>query len=153
MFKAKKELAACKAEYEAQLAKQREAIESLTERNRAVEAELSAYRAKEKAIADSLIAASAQREAMAIREAEIENASERSNALLAQKCRALLDSLLQKYPEEGDVKQFEAFVSELEATLSEDCLSEPEEGNISSDELANPKKDLASRCKELGVME
>ena len=140
-----------KAEYEGQIAKLKEAMEDLTARNRVLEASVSEYKSKEKAISDSLIAVSMERESMLKEEQEKRRKEQRSNALLAEKCRALLGELIAKYPEAGDVKEFDAFVTELEETL-EGGLSEDEPA-LTQEELLKPKKDLASLCKDLGVME
>lgn len=140
-----------KADYEGQILKLKEAMEELTARNRLLEASVSEYKSKEKAISDSLIAVSMERQAMLKEEREKKRREQRSNALLAEKCRALLGELLAKYPEAGDVKEFDAFVTELEETL-DGGLSEDEPA-LTTEEMLKPEKDLASLCRDLGVME
>lgn len=158
--KERRQIAELKAQivgYESRLKEQQEALETLKERNRKLEALVSEYTAKEKAISESLIAAAQKSEELKKQAESLKEVENGSMALLAEQCRALLDELLRKYPDSGDIQRFEAFTDQLNGVLEESILDEAAiaDGNFSMDEVLNPSKDLSLEqlCKDLGLME
>ena len=140
-----------KEEYDGVLARQRAAAEELKEENRKLRARVLELEGERGSVGEAII--SAQKAGARIRE---ESAREAENerkelALLAEKCRLMLDRLQKKYPDEEDVAAFQAFTDELETRLgggSEDYVFDMEE-------VLSPKQplDLEKLCKDLGLME
>ncbi len=140
-----------KEEYDGVLARQRAAAEELKEENRQLRARVLELEGERGSVGEAII--SAQKAGVRIRE---ESAREAENerkelALLAEKCRLMLDRLQKKYPDEEDVAAFQAFTDELETRLgggAEDYVFDMEE-------VLSPKQplDLEKLCKDLGLME
>ncbi|MBO5525369.1 MAG: hypothetical protein J5993_01325 [Clostridia bacterium] len=136
-------------DYERQIERLKETIETLTERNRVLEATVSEYRAKEQAIADSLIQIAQQKRTLLEEEEKRMKTEQKSDRTLAKKCRALLNEVQQKYPAASDLEEFESFTAQLEESVG----GVLEEVGFSPDEWLKPEKDLAQLCRNLGVMD
>lgn len=143
-------VARLKEEYDAALARQRAVGERYKEENRVLRAKLSELEGERGHVSEALIAASREGERIRKESGLAAENERRELALLAEKCRLLLDRLLKKYPEEDDTREFEAFVADLNARLGIE-----EETAFDMDEVISPKEplDLAKLCRELGLME
>ena len=140
-----------KEEYEGVLVRQRAASEELKEENRRLRARVLELEGERGSVGEALV--SAQKEGERIRaESARETENERKElALLAEKCRLMLDRLQKKYPDEEDVAAFAAFREELEGRLG----GEEEDYVFDMDEVISPKEplDLEKLCRDLGLME
>lgn len=152
-----KELKELVESYESRLKEQQEAMTALKERNRKLEAMLSEYSAKEKAISESLIMAAQKSEELQKQAENLNKIGDDSVSLLAEQCRALLDELLKKYPESGDIQRFEVFADQLNGVLEKPIESEAaiSDGSFSMEDVLAPSEDLdlEKLCKDLGLME
>ncbi len=138
-------------EYEAVLRGQREAAESVKAENRALRARVSELEGERGNVSSALVHAVAEGERIKTENSLVAENERRELALLAEKCRLLLERLTAKYPDEEDVRDFAAFTEALRARLSDE---EPEPV-FDMEAVLAPKQplDLGELCKELGLME
>lgn len=139
-----------KEEYAEVLHKQRERTEELKKENVALRARLSKLEGEREDVTDAVLKIqSAEKRVIKEGAAALEN-ERRELQLLAEKCRALSGTLIKKYPDEEDCRQFASFTDELNARLG----LEEESGFHMEDVLAPTYPlDLEQLCKDLGVME
>lgn len=143
-------VARLKEEYDGVVRAQKEAVSELKEENRTLRARLIELEGERGNVSSAMLRAEAEGERIR-KESALEAEQERKElALLAEKCRLLCDRLLQKYPDEEDVKDFEAFREALSARLGQQ-----EEPAFDMDAVLAPKEplDLGKLCKDLGLME
>lgn len=139
-----------KEEYEGVVRKQRLVSEEIKEENRKLRARLSVLEGERENVSSALLRAEAEGERIR-KESVLEAENERKElCLLSEKCRLLLARLLAKYPDEEDVKDFQAFCNELKRRLGEE-----EEPAFDMEAVLSPKEplDLGKLCKDLGLME
>ena len=144
-------VARLKEEYDAVLKRQREITEEIRADNRRLRARLSVLEGQKGEVTEALMRAVAEGERIKKEGSEQAESDRRELRLLADKCRLFLDKLSAKYPDEEDVKDFEAFTHTLLVYLGE----EDEEPVFDMDEVLNPKYplDLGKLCKELDLMD
>ena len=144
-------VARLKEEYDAVLKRQREVTEEIRADNRRLRARLSVLEGQKGEVTEALMRAVAEGERIKKEGSEQAESDRRELRLLADKCRLFLDKLSAKYPDEEDVKDFEAFTHTLLVYLGE----EDEEPVFDMDEVLNPKYplDLGKLCKELDLMD
>ena len=145
-------VARLKEEYDAVLKRQRDITEEIRQDNRRLRARLSVLEGQKGEVSEALMRAVAEGERIKKEGSNQAESDRRELRLLADKCRLLLSRLSQKYPDEQDVKDFEAFTHTLLVYLGEE---EEEEPAFDMDEVLNPKYplDLGKLCKELGLMD
>ncbi len=145
-------VARLKEEYDAVLKRQRDITEEIRQDNRRLRARLSVLEGQKGEVSEALMRAVAEGERIKKEGSDQAESDRRELRLLADKCRLLLDRLSQKYPDEQDVKDFEAFTHTLLVYLGEE---EEEEPAFDMDEVLNPKYplDLEKLCQELGLMD
>ncbi len=145
-------VARLKEEYDAVLKRQRDITEEIRQDNRRLRARLSVLEGQKGEVSEALMRAVAEGERIKKEGSDQAESDRRELRLLADKCRLLLDRLSRKYPDEQDVKDFEAFTHTLLVYLGEE---EEEEPAFDMDEVLNPKYplDLGKLCKELGLMD
>ncbi len=144
-------VARLKEEYDAVLKRQREVTEEIRADNRRLRARLSVLEGQKGEVSEALMRAVQEGERIKKEGSEQAESDRRELRLLADKCRLFLDKLSAKYPDEEDVKDFQAFTHTLYVYLGEE---EPEDV-FDMDEVLNPKYplDLSKLCKELGLMD
>lgn len=145
-------VARLKEEYDAVLKRQRDITEEIRQDNRRLRARLSVLEGQKGEVSEALMRAVAEGERIKKEGSDQAESDRRELRLLADKCRLLLDRLSRKYPDEQDVKDFEAFTHTLLVYLGEE---EEEEPAFDMDEVLNPKYplDLEKLCQELGLMD
>ena len=129
----------------------RNAYDELKEENRNLRARLMELEKERQGVTDALVdAEKAGEEIKKTVEAEAENKS-RELALLSEQCRVLLARLNAKYPDEAEVKDFNAFCDALFEKLH---LRYEGDNGFDMDEVLMPKEplDLEKLCRELGLM-
>ena len=129
----------------------REAFEDLKEENEELLARIAVLEKERESVKDALVHAEKAGEQIKENgEAEAENKS-RELTLLAEQCRVLLARLNEKYPNEAEVKDFNAFCSALYEKLN---LPQESESGFNMNEVLSPKHplDLEKLCRDLGVM-
>lgn len=139
-----------KTEYDGVLETNRAAFEKVCEENRQLRARLLELEGEREDALGALLAASKTEKS--IRE-EGEAAAERERRellLLAEKCRALLLTLTQKYPDGEDTAALAAFSEELD-----EKLGVAQESGFCLEDVTSPKEplDLMKLCRELGLAE
>lgn len=140
-----------KEEYDGVVRQGREAFDELKEENKRLSARLLVLEGERAGVTDALVdAKKAGAEIKKTVEAEAKNKS-RELTLLAEQCRVLLARLNAKYPNEAEVKDFNAFCDALFEKLH---VKKESEGGFNLDDVLNPKEplDLEKLCRELGVM-
>ena len=140
-----------KEEYDGVVRTGREACEELKEENARLLARVSVLENERQGVESALLSAEKAGEKIKEKgEAEAENKS-RELALLAEQCRVLLGRLNEKYPDEAEVKDFNAFCDALYEKLN---LPNDSESGFNLEEVLAPKQplDLAKLCRELGLM-
>lgn len=164
MFKKYKEkevralVARLKEEYEGILKRQRDATEELKEENRQLRARLSVLEGQRSEVSAALMRAVAEGERIKQECAAQADSEKKELSLLAEKCRLLLERLIQQYPDKDDVNEFKTFTDALRSHLGEEVEEseeEEEDTGFNMDDVLNPKSplDLGDLCKELGLME
>ncbi len=138
-------------EYAAVLKEQQAALQAVKKENARLAARVSELEAERGNVADALIGAAREGEAMKRESALEAQNSTKELALLISKCRLLSETLSAKYPDAEDVRNFSAFVDTLRGAAAE----EDEEDTLDMDEVLAPSKplDLEKLCKDLGLME
>ena len=129
----------------------RGAYEEIKEENRNLRARLAQLEKEREGVADALVdAEKAGEEIKKTVEAEAENKS-RELALLSEQCRTLLVRLNAKYPDEAEVKDFNAFCDALFEKLQ---MKYESDSGFNMDDVLMPKEplDLEKLCRELGLM-
>ena len=129
----------------------REACDELKDENARLLARIAVLEKEREGVKDALVNAEKAGEKIKENvEAEAENKS-RELALLAEQCRVLLARLNEKYPDEAEVKDFNAFCDALYEKLH---LTRESESGFNMDEVLAPKYplDLEKLCRELGLM-
>lgn len=141
-----------KTEYDEVLCRQHAFTEELKEENRNLKAKILEFERERSDVSSALVHAVKEGERVKAEGAEAAEGERKELKLLSEKCRLLLDRLLAKYPDEEDVRDFEAFVSELKRQLGEE---REEETSFNMDDVLAPKEplDLEKLCKDLGLME
>ena len=144
-------VARLKEEYEGVVRALREEKEELKEENRLLSARLSVLESQRSEVSVALMRAVKEGERIKEESSAEAEGEKKELLLLAEKCRLLSERLLQKYPDEEDVKAFAAFNEELNARLG----GESEESGFNMDDVLSPKEplDLEKLCKDLGLME
>lgn len=140
-----------KEEYEGVVRAGREAFDDLKDENARLRARVALLESERAGVTDALVNAEKAGEKIKENmEAEAENKL-KELILLAEQCRVLLARLNEKYPDEADVKDFNAFCDALYERLH---LKREEESGFSMDEVLFPKYplDLEKLCSELGLM-
>ena len=140
-----------KEEYDQAVRTGREAFDELKEENARLLARIAVLEKEREGVKDALVNAEKAGEKIKENvEAEAENKS-RELILLAEQCRVLLARLNQKYPDEADVKDFNAFCDALYEKLH---LTRESESGFNMDDVLAPKQplDLEKLCRELGLM-
>lgn len=139
-----------KEEYDRALKSQREVSASLKEENRALKARVLLLEGERKEVADALVLAVKERKRAEAAAGQEEKNGQAELRLLAAKCRALAEHLLEKYPEEDGAATLLAHADDL----SEE-MGEPVSTGFNMEEVIAPKQplDLAKLCRSLGVME
>lgn len=141
-----------KEEYDGVVRQGREAFDELKEENKRLSARLSVLEGERAGVTEALVnAEKAGEEIKKTVEAEAENKS-RELLLLAEQSRMLLSRLNAKYPDEAEVRDFNAFCDALFEKLH---LSREESGSgFNMDDVLNPKEplDLEKLCRDLGLM-
>ncbi len=140
-----------KEEYEGVLVRQRAASEELKEENRRLRARVLELEGERGSVGEALVSAQKEGERIRAESARLAENERKELALLAEKCRLMLDRLQKKYPDEEDVAAFAAFNEELESRLG----GEEEDYVFDMDEVISPKEplDLEKLCRDLGLME
>lgn len=141
-----------KEEYDGVVRQGREAFDELKEENKRLLARLSVLEGERAGVTDALVnAEKAGEEIRKSVEAEAQNKSKELQ-LLAEQCRLLLSRLNAKYPDEAEVKDFNAFCDALFEKLH---LAYESENGFDMDEVLSPKEplDLEKLCRDLGLME
>ena len=139
-----------KEEYDGAVRSGREAFDELKEENGRLLARIAVLEKEREGVKDALV--NAEKAGESIKQnaaAETQNKS-RELALLAEQCRSLLSRLNQKYPNEAEVKDFNAFCDALYEKLN----LTPSDSGFNLDEVLSPKGplDLEKLCRDLGVM-
>ncbi len=161
MIVSKKKLAQMQSdirkEYEEQLSQKKEAIDELKAENRSLRAELGEYKAREKHISESIIAAEQKSDEIrqlmhAYAEKQIAGLS-----LYADRCKRFALGLQEKYGDEADVAEFLQFTQKMVSLFPDpDCAEEvpDEDSEFDINEVLNPSQepDLELLCTELGLM-
>lgn len=132
----------------------RGAYEEIKEENRNLRARLAQLEKEREGVADALVdAEKAGEEIKKTVEAEAENKS-KELLLLAEQCRQLLKRLNAKYPDEAEVKDFNAFCDALFEKLELPREGDEEESGFNMDDVLAPKQplDLEKLCRDLGLM-
>ena len=140
-----------KEEYDDAVRQGREAFDELKAENKQLLARIAVLEKERAGVTDALV--SAEKAGEDIKKnaaAETENRS-RELVLLAEQCRVLLARLNEKYPDEAEVKDFNAFCDALYEKLH---LTRESESGFNMDEVLAPKQplDLEKLCRELGLM-
>lgn len=141
-----------KEEYDGVVRQGREAFDELKEENKRLSARLSVLEGERAGVTDALVnAEKAGEEIKKTVEAEAENKS-RELMLLAEQCRLLLSRLNEKYPDEAEVRDFDAFCDALFEKLH--ITRGESESGFNMDDVLNPKEplDLEKLCRELDLM-
>ena len=141
-----------KEEYDGVVRQGREAFDELKEENKRLSARLSVLEGERAGVTDALVnAEKAGEEIKKTVEAEAENKS-RELMLLAEQCRLLLSRLNEKYPDEAEVRDFDAFCDALFEKLH--ITRGESESGFNMDDVPNPKEplDLEKLCRELDLM-
>ncbi len=139
-----------KEEYEGVVRQGREAFDELKEENKELRARVALLEGERKEVAQAILdAEKAGEEIKKSRAAEAENES-KELALLAEQSRLLLSRLMQKYPDEADVRDFNAFCDALY-----ERLNAGREEEFDMNEVLAPRTplDLESLCRDLGLMD
>ena len=141
-----------KEEYDGVLKRQRELTEEIREDNRRLRARLSVLEGQRGEVSEALMRAVAEGERIKKEGSEQAKNDRKELKLLCDKCRLLSDRLSAQYPDEEDVRDFQAFTHSLRVYLGEE---EDEEPAFDMEEVLNPKQplDLSKLCWELGLME
>lgn len=143
-----------KEEYDGVVRQGREAFDELKEENKRLSARLSVLEGERSGVTDALLNAEKAGESIKKTvEAEAENKS-RELLLLAEQCRLLLSRLNAKYPDEAEVRDFNAFCDALFEKLQLPREEESTNG-FNMDDVLSPKEplDLEKLCRDLGLME
>lgn len=141
-----------KEEYDGVVRQGKEAFDELKEENKRLSARLSVLEGERAGVTDALVnAEKAGEEIKKTVEAEAENKS-RELMLLAEQCRLLLSRLNEKYPDEAEVRDFDAFCDALFEKLH--ITRGESESGFNMDDVLNPKEplDLEKLCRELDLM-
>ena len=141
-----------KEEYDGVVRQGREAFDELKEENKRLSARLSVLEGERAGVTDALVnAEKAGEEIKKTVEAEAENKS-RELMLLAEQCRLLLSRLDEKYPDEAEARDFDAFCDALFEKLH--ITRGESESGFNMDDVLNPKEplDLEKLCRELDLM-
>lgn len=141
-----------KEEYDGVVRQGREAFDEIKEENKRLSARLAVLERERAGVTDALVnAEKAGEEIKKTVEAEAENKS-RELTLLAEQCRLLLSRLNEKYPDEAEVRDFNAFCDALFEKLH--LARGEDESGFNMDDVLNPKEplDLEKLCRELGLM-
>lgn len=141
-----------KEEYDGVVRQGREAFDELKEENKRLAARLAVLEGERAGVTDALVnAEKAGEEIKKTVEAEAENKS-RELMLLAEQCRLLLSRLNEKYPDEAEVRDFDAFCDALFEKLH--ITRGESESGFNMDDVLNPKEplDLEKLCRELDLM-
>ena len=141
-----------KEEYDGVVRQGREAFDELKEENKRLSARLSVLEGERAGVTDALVnAEKAGEEIKKTVEAEAENKS-RELMLLAEQCRLLLSRLNEKYPDEAEVRDFDAFCDALFEKLH--ITRGESESGFNMDDVLNPKEplDLEKLCRVLDLM-
>lgn len=148
--KVKKIVARVEEEYENALSDLRKRIVDLTAENRELSARLSLLKKDRDRVADAII--TAEKTGQEIRNSADAYALARREGIyrLAERCRSLAAALAEKYPDEEDVKNFDAYISKLD-----EALETSGEGELDMNKILYPDADLKLEniCKELGLMD
>ncbi len=141
-----------KEEYDGALSRRKLASDELKEENRRLKARVLELEGERGSVGEALVFAAKEGERIRAESARETENEKRELALLAEKCRLMLDRLQKKYPDEEDVRAFAEFNEELNAKLGG---GESEESGFDMDEVISPKEplDLEKLCRELGLME
>lgn len=141
-----------KEEYDGVLGRRKSVTDELKEENRRLKARVLELEAERGSVGEAIVSATKAGERIREESAKETENERRELGLLAEKCRLMLDRLQKKYPDEEDVKAFEAFNAELEERLGG---GEEGDSGFDMDEVISPKEplDLEKLCKELGLME
>ena len=147
-------VARLKEEYEGVVREQKAVSDALKQENSALRARISQLEGERGNVSNALVHATAEGERIKdemLKTCEIER---KELKLLDYKCRLLTDRLTQKYPDEEDVSDFDAFLSALKKQLGEET-EEEESSGFNIDDVLAPKQplDLGKLCRELGLME
>ena len=140
-----------KEEYDGFVRTGREAYDELKEENARLLARISQLEKEREGVKDAIVGAEKAGEKIKETAAiEAENKS-RELALLAEQCRVLLARLNEKFPDEAEVKDFNAFCDALYEKLNLPSVSE---SGFNMEEVLAPKRplDLGQLCRELGLM-
>lgn len=140
-----------KEEYDGFVRTGREAYDELKEENARLLARISQLEKEREGVKDAIVGAEKAGEKIKETAAiEAENKS-RELALLAEQCRVLLARLNEKFPDEAEVKDFNAFCDALYEKLN---LPSESESGFNMEEVLAPKRplDLGQLCRELGLM-
>ena len=140
-----------KEEYDETVRSGREAFDELKEENARLLARIAVLEKEREGALDALVnAEKAGEQIKETIEAEAENKL-RELTLLTEQCRRLLARLNEKYPDEAEVRDFNAFCDALYERLH---LTKESESGFSMDEVLMPKYplDLEKLCRELGLM-
>ena len=140
-----------KEEYDGVVRSGREAFDELKEENLRLLARIAVLEKERENVRNALMNAEKAGDAIKKKvEAEAENKT-RELTLLSEQCRLLLTRLNQKYPDEAEVKDFNAFCDALYEKLH---LAPRSEGGFNMEEVLAPKQplDLEKLCRELGLM-
>ena len=143
-----------KEEYDGAVRTGREAFDELKEENARLSSRLAVLEKEREGVQSALVnAEKAGEKIKEDKEAEAENKS-RELKLLAEQCRVLLARLNEKYPDEAEDTDFNAFCDALYEKLHLTREADEEESGFNMDEVLAPKQplDLAKLCRELGLM-
>ncbi len=141
-------------EYDGVVRLGREAFDELKEENKRLSARLAVLEGERSGVTEALVnAEKAGEELKKTVEAEAENKS-KELLLLAEQCRQLLKRLNAKYPDEAEVKDFNAFCDALFEKLELPREGDEEESGFNMDDVLAPKQplDLEKLCRDLGLM-
>ena len=147
-------VARLKEEYERVVKEQKAVTNALKEENSALRARISLLESERGNVSSALVHATAEGERIKDEMLKTCENERKELKLLADKCRLLTDRLTQKYPDEEDVSDFDAFLTALKKQLGEETEEEESTG-FDIEEVLAPKKplDLGKLCRELGLME
>lgn len=141
-----------KEEYDDTLKKQKGIAAELKDQNRILQARVLELEGERKSVSEAMIHAVTEGERIRKESSACMENERKELELLIEKCRALSEKLLSKYPDGEDVTAFAAFVDDLNANLGGGM---PEESGFNMDDVLSPKEplDLGKLCKDLGLME
>ncbi|MDE7158770.1 MAG: hypothetical protein K2N74_04265 [Clostridiales bacterium] len=147
-------VARLKEEYEGVVRAQKAVSDALKQENSALRARISQLEGERGNVSTALVHATAEGERIKDEMLKTCENERKELKLLADKCRLLTDRLTQKYPDEEDVSDFDAFLTALKKQLGEET-EEEESNGFNIDDVLAPKKplDLGKLCRELGLME